>query len=520
MTRKFPPGKVPWDRIAEKVHAQLPPEVLLGPALGEDAALVRIGSDIWTIASDPITFTSKDCGRLSVIVNANDVAVKGAKPMYYITTVLVSPEDATEEHIGEILDDIQRACQELDVALIGGHTEVTPGLANTIIAGTMLGRVLRSPITTGGLREGNLIGMTKWAGIEGTTILLKEFEERLREMHGPEIFLETSKMLGKNSLSIVPEATLAASSPFVTSLHDVTEGGVGEAIYELAGASGLSIHIDTSAIPVLPATRILCADFGMNPFGLIGSGSLLIGCAPEGKAHLERSLSELGIPFAWIGHAETASNKPASTLPRFERDELLKAWLLQDLEACVFDMDGTIIDSDYDWQAIRAALGVNGLSILDDLHNLKGEEKEMKWAKLHQIEQDATLRAHVKPNASDLLSLLAEKGIKTALVTNNSAQNVSYLLEKFGLTFDTIVTRDSGLYKPSGAPIAEAVRRLDASLERTLCIGDSAYDIMACRDSGCRWACILFDTTARVSPLADLDFPDIQGLIRYLKIVL
>jgi HAD superfamily hydrolase (TIGR01549 family) len=339
-------------------------------------------------------------------------------------------------------------------------------------------------------------------------------------MHGPDIFLESSEILGKNWLSVVPEASIAASLPFVTSLHDVTEGGVGEALYEMAGASGLSIQIDPAVVPVLSTTKLLCADFGMDPFGLIGSGSLLIGCTIEGKTQLEHLLSERGIPFAWIGRAEAASEKPASTLPRFERDELLKAWLLQDLEACVFDMDGTIIDSDYDWQAIRSALGLSGVSILDDLNNLMGEEKETKWAKLHQIERDATLLACVKPGASDLLSLLASRGIKTALVTNNSAENVAYLLEKFGLAFDTIITRDSGLYKPSGAPITEAVRRLGVSLDRTLCVGDSAYDIMACRDAGCRWVCILFDETARFSPLADLDFPDIEGLIRYLKLVL
>lgn len=518
--KRFAPGKVPWDTVAEKVRAKLPPEVLLGPSLGEDAALVRIGGEIWAVASDPITFTSKETGKLSVIVNANDVAVRGATPLYYTAVVLVSPEEADEERVGALLDEIRTACESLGIALIGGHTEVSPGLPHTVIAGTMLGKVTGRPITTGGLREGNLLAMTKWAGIEGTSILLNEFRERLDEIHGADAFNEVGKILGKDWLSVVPEATAAAACPHVTALHDVTEGGVGEALHEMAGASGLSVRVDRDRIPILPETQLISSDLGMDAFGLIGSGSLLVGCAEAGKEELEKTLANRGIPFSWIGRVEAAKGEPSSTLPRFERDEILKAWLLEGVQACVFDMDGTIIDSEYDWRAIRASLGVNGPSIVDALNSFEGKEKEAKWAQLSEIERKATVAARVNPGASNLLTLLREKGIKTALVTNNSDENVSYLLEKFSLSFDAVITRDSGLYKPSGAPVAEAVKRLHASPKKTLCVGDSLYDILACRDAGCAWACILFDEKNLLGQKADLGFADIEGLIRYLRIVL
>jgi HAD superfamily hydrolase (TIGR01549 family) len=533
MRNKFPAGKVPWEKIAGKIRAKMPPEVMLGPAVGEDAALVRIGGEVWAVASDPITFTSKEMGKLSVIVNANDVAVRGATPLYFTAVALISPEQADEEFVHDLLDEIQNACESMGVALIGGHTEVTPGLSHSIIIGTMLGKVAGRPITTGGLRAGDLIGMTKWAGLEGTAILLNEFEHRLRELHGPQIFEETRRILGDNWLSIVPEAMVATANPHVTSLHDITEGGIGEALHEMEAASGLCIEVDPARIPILPATKLLCSDFGMNPFGLIGSGSLLVGCAPEGKEAIEKALEEKGIRFAWIGKTsigdttgvmspisggETSAVMCPTDVPRFERDEILKAWMLEGIEACVFDMDGTMIDSKYDWAAMREQFGVSSGSIIEHLNNLEGEEKVTKLAELHEIERSASLVAHVKDGAADLLALLKEKGIKTALVTNNSDANAHYLIEKFGLAFDVTLTRDSGLYKPSGAPIAEAVRRLGATPDRTLCVGDSLYDILACRDAGCARVCILYDDKRIYTATSDLHFPDIESFIRYLRI--
>ena len=512
-TSRFPPGKVPWEEVAASVRTPLPPEVLLGPACGEDAALVQIGGEVWAVASDPITFTSKDAGRLAVLVNANDVAVRGAVPTYFTAVVLLSPEDADRAAVGELLGQIRETCEELGVALIGGHTEVSPGLPHAVIAGTMLGRVAGRPITTGGLRAGDRVGMTRWAGLEGTSILLGELgprlEGRLREAEGT---------LDEGWISVVPEAAAAAACPAVSALHDVTEGGVGEALHEMASASGLAIEVDRASIPALEVTRELCALLGMDPLGLIGSGSLLVGCAAEGAGELEKALGDLGVPLAWIGEAREAQGPPTSSLPRFERDEILKAWLLEGMEACVFDMDGTLIDSEYDWSAIRTTLGVSGPSIIDDLNGFEGSVREEKWRVLSEIEHAATRAASAKPGAIELLAWLAREGVRTALVTNNSQENTDWLLGRFGLSFDEVITRDSGLYKPSGAPVAEAVRRLRASPERTLCVGDSRYDVLSCRDAGCAWMCIVHDAEGRFSPEADLAFDDLHALRRYLEL--
>ncbi|MHC4942833.1 MAG: AIR synthase related protein [Planctomycetota bacterium] len=324
--KKLPPGKVPWDVLADRLKSALPEDVILGPAHGEDAALVKIGDEVWAVASDPITFTTHEAGRLSVIVNANDVAVRGARPRFFTAVVLLSPASAGEEEVADIFEQIRETADSLGVAWIGGHTEVTADLPHTIIAGTMLGPVEKRAIITGGLQPGDRIAMTKKAGLEGTSILLAEFPQRFKKLLGEGPFDKACQFFDTDWLSIVPEAALAATLDEVIALHDVTEGGVGEALHEMASASGLSIEAFPDKIPLLPETREICAHMGMDPLGLLGSGALLIGCQESGCAALENKMGEKGIPFAWIARAKEASDNPATGLPRFERDEILKAW--------------------------------------------------------------------------------------------------------------------------------------------------------------------------------------------------
>jgi HAD superfamily hydrolase (TIGR01509 family) len=520
MSDRLPTGKVPWEFVARSLGPSLPEEVVLGPAEGEDAALVRIGGELWAVASDPISFTAADAGRLAVTVNANDVAVRGGTPRLFLAVVLVAPEEAGEDRVLEILGQIRESCDGLGAALIGGHTEVTPGLPHSMVVGTMLGRVEGRPLTTGGLRDGDRLGMTKWAGLEGSSILLAEFGEQLRRLHGHDSFTECERILEGDWLSVVPEAAVAAAHPSVNALHDATEGGVGEALYEIERASGLHIEVDRERIPVLAETRMICEDLGIDPLGLIGSGSLLVGCAPEGCDGLAADLEDAGVAFTWIGRADGPARDVARPVPRFERDEILKAWQLDGVEAVIFDMDGTLVDSEYNWPAIRRRLGVTAASIIDELNGLPEAEGRAKWGELEEIERRASESARLKAGATELLALLAQCGLATALVTNNTDANTRLLLERFGLDFDVVLTRDSGLWKPSGAPIREAMKRLGKSPHRCLAVGDSSYDVDAAHDAGCGRVCVLYGAAALHRDRADLAFADLEGLIRYLRVVL
>jgi HAD superfamily hydrolase (TIGR01549 family) len=384
----------------------------------------------------------------------------------------------------------------------------------------MLGRVEGSPLTTGGLREGDLVGLTRHAGLEGTAILLAEYGERLHSLHGPEAFVGGEEIFSGDWLLVAQQALRAAACRGVTALHDVTEGGVGEALHEMAIASGLVVTAQRDAIPVLAATRTICGDLGLDPLGLIGSGSLLVGCDESGRHEVEAAFADQGVPFCWIGRATSATEGSGSSLPRFPRDELLRCSVMDGIRAVIFDMDGTLIDSTYDWPEIRRQLGVTGSSIIDDLNGLAEPDRSRKWAKLEEIEGKATDDARLHEGVPELLDLLSAHGLRTALVTNNSDTNTRLLLDRFGLQFDAVLTRDSGLWKPSGAPINEAVTQLGVQTGDCLGVGDSQYDVLAAREAGLAAVCLVHDGANRHDVDADLSFADIPAFVRYLRIVL
>jgi phosphoglycolate phosphatase len=235
---------------------------------------------------------------------------------------------------------------------------------------------------------------------------------------------------------------------------------------------------------------------------------------------LEVIFDRLSTPFTWIGRAVKDHPEPAAAIPRFPRDELLKTGAMESIEAVIFDMDGTLVNSVYDWPEIRRRLGVTGASIIDDLNALEEPDRTRRWAELEDIEAEATSRATMHEGARDLLALLTDHSLPAALVTNNSAANTRRLLDRFSFDFEVVVTRDSGLWKPSGAPITEAARRLGVAPERCLGVGDSHYDNMAAREAGLGRICVLHDGSGRRDGEIDLEFDDIPAFLRYLQIVL
>jgi HAD superfamily hydrolase (TIGR01549 family) len=362
--------------------------------------------------------------------------------------------------------------------------------------------------------------MTRAAGLEGTAILLAERGDRLRSVVGDPALDRADEILAGDWLLVVPEALRAAACRGVTALHDVTEGGVGEALHEMALASGLAVEAHRDAVPVRPQTAVVCESLGLDPLGLIGSGSLLVGSDPAHRGDVEATFAEAGVPFTWIGRALDATGQPATAVPRFPRDELIKTTVMDGIEAVIFDMDGTLVDSSYDWPAIGRRLEVTGPSIIDELHGLSEPQRSRRWRELEEIEAAATADATMHDGVGDLLAALADHRISSALVTNNSEANTTRLLDRFELEFDVVLTRDSGLWKPSGAPITEAVRRLGIAPAACLGVGDSHYDILAARDADLGAVCVLHDGVGRYHGETDLSFRDIPSFVRYLRIVL
>ncbi len=307
--------------------------VVVGPRVGEDAAVIDLGERYLVATSDPITFAADDVAWYALQVNANDVAVRGARPRWFLATVLLPPGRTTDESVTALLDSLAAACAELDVALVGGHTEITHGLDRPIVAGTMLGEVARDKlVTTSGARPGDAVVLTKGVPLEGAAIIAREREaELLARGVRSSVITRAREFLRAPGLSVLPEAELACELAEVHAMHDATEGGIATALWELAEAAGVGLRIDRERIVTLPEGAELCRAFGLDPLGTIASGALLVTLSPADAAIVIHALAREGIDSHYIGQVvprerglvlvEGNRERP---LPIFPQDEITR----------------------------------------------------------------------------------------------------------------------------------------------------------------------------------------------------
>lgn len=303
-------------------------EVLVGASVGEDCAVVQLAPDeVFVLSTDPITGTTKEMGRLAVVVTANDLASAGAEPVGILLTVLLPP--GTEEAlIRQLMQEVEQTCGELNIQAMGGHTEITAAVNQPLISVTGVGKVKKGElVTTGGARAGDDVVVSKWVGIEGTAIIAGEKEAELLKRF-PRTFVEAAKGFDK-LLCVVPEAATAVKSG-VSAMHDVTEGGIYGALWELAEASGIGLEIDLKAIPIRQETVEICEYYRLNPYQLISSGCMLM-TSPDGPK-LVRELKKAGIPAALIGRCvegkakKIRNGEEEACLERPKTDELYKIY--------------------------------------------------------------------------------------------------------------------------------------------------------------------------------------------------
>ncbi|MCS7223283.1 MAG: AIR synthase family protein [Armatimonadetes bacterium] len=332
----LPVGKLNY-RLLEQLLCDAPTDerTVVGPRIGEDAAAIDFGDRLLIVATDPITFATDLIGWYAVQVNANDVACMGAEPKWFLADILL-PENQTDEDLARILfGQIKDACQQLGISWIGGHSEVTAELSRPLVVGTMLGEVPKDRlVTSAGAQLGDCLLLTKGFPIEGTALIAREKEKELRSQGLDTKKIERAKeFLFRPGISTVKDALTASRAGKVNALHDPTEGGIANGLWELAMASSAQILVDEEALTPVPEGEILCKTFGLDPRGTIASGALLI-CAPESDAAtILQALHREGIA-AWqigkvIGKGDPkvllkAENGQTRLLPLFERDEVAR----------------------------------------------------------------------------------------------------------------------------------------------------------------------------------------------------
>ena len=305
--------------------------VIVGPSVGVDAAAIDFKGGYLLAKTDPITFVAEDIGHYAIDINANDIAVMGGTPRWFLATVLMPERGTTASSVEKIFSALARACRALDISFCGGHTEITTAVERPVVVGQMLGEVPRGRlITAGGAIAGDDIVLTKGIAIEAVSVLARLFGKEMRKAFGADFVKRCRGFMKKPGLSVVKEAKIAIKSGHIHAMHDPTEGGLSTGLYEIALASGCGIIIDRG-IPVLPEARKLCAHFGLDPMGAIASGALVLTAAPKEAEKVIKGLKKAGIQAWRIGRVTRGKDclqidgkKGLVPLKRFERDEITR----------------------------------------------------------------------------------------------------------------------------------------------------------------------------------------------------
>ncbi len=300
-------GKVPNDVLKEIILDKIKynrPEVLIRPKIGEDCCAIDFGEHVCVMSSDPITGAVNEIGRLAVHINCNDIASSGVEPLGLMVTILAPPE-TTKEDLASIMGQICETANFLNIDILGGHTEITAAVNRVVIMSTAVGKVLKEKlVTTSGARPGDSIILTKSAGIEGTAIIAHDKEEELMKCLSSEQLVRAKGFV--NSISVIQEGRIAGEFG-VASMHDVTEGGVLGALWEVAEASEVGVEIYRDKIPVERETLEICERFEIDPLRLISSGCMLITCS-NGE-ELVKVLQAEGVKATIIGIVTSGAEK-------------------------------------------------------------------------------------------------------------------------------------------------------------------------------------------------------------------
>ncbi len=310
MNEFLPVGKLAAELLRQLINqaeaygvgAGRDPSVWLGPGIGIDCAVLDIGERLLVLKSDPITFAVQDIGWYVVHVNANDIACMGASPRWLLTTVLLPEGSTSAKEVERLAAQIYQACAEIDVTVIGGHTEITHGLDRPLLTATLIGEVDRERLITPlGARPGDRLLLTKGVPIEATTLLAREFPDRLDDSWSATDIARACDYLHDPGISVLRDAMMATKAGTVHAMHDPTEGGLYTAVWEMAEASGCSLWIEREKVLVPELAGRICEAFGLDPLAAIASGALLMAVPESDEAFICNSLIEGNVPCSCIG---------------------------------------------------------------------------------------------------------------------------------------------------------------------------------------------------------------------------
>ncbi|MDD6191395.1 MAG: AIR synthase family protein [Firmicutes bacterium] len=275
------------------------PLVRVRPGIGEDCAVMDFGDYDCIMSTDPISSAVSDIGKLAIHITCNDIASNGVEPLGIMLAVML-PEGTTDEDVEHIMAQAAEEAAALNVEIVGGHTEVTGAVNQPVIVSTAVGRCSAGGSQSGNdMVPGDYIMMTKAAGLEGSGIIACDFESQLIKAEFAQEEIEEAKSF-LNRVSVVREG-VAAGKVGTHGMHDITEGGILGAIWEMCQISETGAEIWEENIPVEAVTEKICDLFDINPLRLISSGSMLIIVPEDKKDEMQDAMESAGVSATIIG---------------------------------------------------------------------------------------------------------------------------------------------------------------------------------------------------------------------------
>ncbi len=335
--KEYPVSKFSYQVLQECVYPYTgsdDADVILGASFGEDVSLTRVGDHILASHVDPIISAVGNIGWLATHISCNDIATAGIPPRWLLALVLVPGKEDTGL-LKDIMADIQRACRDLNVSLVGGHTEYSPGITRPLVAITALGTTRdQEPISTGGARPGDRILVTKGIALEGTSILAHDFGDQARQFGLSGEDLQSARNL-MEEVSVVQDA-LTLAEHGASAMHDVTDGGILENLLEMAHASEAGIEVDRAQLPIPDIVKRFARAFDFDPLAMISSGTLTAAVPASRAQSALAALHAKGIRAVEIGQVvegrgvsiQDGDEKIHHTELQAEKDELARLWEL------------------------------------------------------------------------------------------------------------------------------------------------------------------------------------------------
>jgi hydrogenase maturation factor len=305
-------------------------DLVMGPSQGEDAAVLRLRDGFLVIHSDPITTGVKRAGYLAVHVAANDIAIRGVRPRWFLPVVLIPPS-FTEQDVAELFEDMSKALREVEGVVIGGHTEVTPGIDRPFISMTSAGYTTGRVILTRDARSGDLLYIIGRVGGEGAGIIAWDFEDLLVARGLDRLVVERAK----NYIYQISVMNTALSiKDYVSSMHDATEGGVIQAIREMAVAGSTRAVVNIDDVFIEETVRDVSRAVNVDPLKLLSSGCIVASVPRSLSRDLESTLQGLGVTYSRVGFLEpgggevvlTREGRILEVIVEDVVDEIYKLW--------------------------------------------------------------------------------------------------------------------------------------------------------------------------------------------------